>query len=186
MEGVWGPGGASTGFATSSQYDWDPHPVLFADGDDANRGYAARIVEMRATLTWTNGVNGGGDLGIGIGTPGGGPRYFEDRGDNIAAGQQTEATTLDVHALREHGILGAPSIHAGAATDSGYVAPFGLPYVLEIQARFDTARAAYASCLPGGTQDDNAGAGASVPGAGALAALAALAFAAGAARVAKR
>ena len=177
VDAVWGPGGASTGFATNSQYAWDPHAVPFAESDEANRGYAARITEMTVTLTWTNGLNGGGDLGIGVGPPVDGPRYFADGSTNIASGQQSETTTLSLDHLRAHGILGAPSIQVGAATDSGFVAPFGLPYTMHIEARFDTARAAFASCFGGG-RDDNAGAGASVPGQGALGAMLALSGAA--------
>lgn len=179
MDGVWGPGGASTGFATESQYQWDPHPVAFADSEEANRGYAARVTEMTVTLAWTNGLNGGGDLGIGLGPPEDGPRYFADDGNNVGSGQQSESTTVQLAELREHGILGAPSVQAGAATKSGFVAPFGLPYTMHIEARFDTARAAFASCNLASSQDDSDGLGAGVPGPGVFAALAVLGLVAG-------
>ena len=178
QHGVWGPGGASTGAATSSQYVWDPHPIAFGESEDANRGYSARVTEMTVSINWTNGLNGGGDLGIGMGPPEEGPRYFADDDENIASGQQSETTTLSLSDLREHGILGARSIQAGAATDSGFVAPFGLPYTMHVEARFDTARAAFASCNVASSQDDNDGLGANVPGQGALGAMLAMAAAA--------
>lgn len=164
IEGVWGPAAGSTGAVTESDYAWDPQLVPFADDADANRGYAARIVELRATLQWNNTPMGGGDLGIGLGPPSDGPRYFADTGNNIAAGAQTETAVLSLNELRDHGILGAPEVHAGAATDSAFAAPFGLPYALHIEALFDTARANLAACSFGMSADDNAGTGASVPG----------------------
>ena len=166
VDGVWGPGGASTGFATSSQYAWDPRLLTFGESDDANRGYAARITEMTLTIEWDNGLNGAGDLGIGIGSPDDGPSYFGDASTNVGSGRQSETVTLTLQELREHGILGARAIHAGAATDSGFVAPFGLPYTMHVEARFDTARAAFASCNVASSQNDNDGLGASVPGIG--------------------
>lgn len=52
MDGVWGPGAVSTGQVTSSQYEWDPHDVPFADTPEGDRGYAARIVELTVTVNW--------------------------------------------------------------------------------------------------------------------------------------
>ena len=174
MDAVWGPGGASTGEVTSSQFAWDPHEVPFGDTADARRGYAARIVELSVTLSWENSAMGGGDLGIGAGPPDDTPRYFEDAGQNIGPGAQTVRTTLGLQQLQEHGILGAPAIHLGAATDSGFVAPFGLPYTMLIEARFDTARAAFGACSSQGQQDDSDGLGASVPAWGPIGAVVAL------------
>lgn len=179
MDAVWNvPAGASTGFATSSDYAWDAHDVPFADSADANRGYAARIVEMTVTLEWSNSPMGAGDLGIGIGPPAEGPRYFADASENLAAGAQAERATVALQELREHDILGAPIIQAGAATDTAFVAPFGLPYAMRVEALFDTARASLAACSDARSTDDNAGVGASVPGQGALAAVLSLCAAA--------
>lgn len=165
MEGVWGPGAVSTGQVTSSQYEWDPHEIAFGASAEANRGYAARIVELTVTVNWTNSPpQAQGDLGIGVGPPGDGPRYFADGSENVGMGAQSETTTLSLDRLREHGILGAPSISAGAATDTGFLAPFGMPYTMRIEARFDTERAAFATCFGGGDQNDNDGIGAGVPG----------------------
>jgi hypothetical protein len=178
MDAVWGPGGASTGAVTNSQYAWDTHEVPFGSTEGAARGYAARIVEMRVTIDWTNGATGVGDLGIGAGPPEDGPRYFSDGRTNAATGAQQETTMLDVQTLREHGILGAPSIDVGAASETGFVAPFGLPYTIHVEALFDTARAALSACSFGARQDDNEGFGASVPGGATLVAVLGLAGAA--------
>lgn len=171
VDAVWAPGAASTGAVTNSQYSWDPHAAPFGESGEAARGYAARVVQLDLTVTWRNGANGAGDLGIGVGPPDDGPRYFSDKGRNVATGEQSESTVLDVSTLREHGILGASSIQAGAATETGFVAPFGLPYTLHIDALFDTARAAFAACGYANEQNDNDGFGAKAPNGGLLAAV---------------
>lgn len=171
MDAVWRPAAASTGAATESDYGWDPHPVEFGSTSEADRGYAARIVEMKVTIQWENGLNGGGDLGIGVGPPDEGPRYFHDASNDASPGARSESAVLQLSELAERGILGASSIEAGAATDSAFVAPFGLPYTMQIEARFDTARANLGSCNMGSSYSDNDGAGASVAGHGALAAM---------------
>lgn len=178
IDAVWGPGGASSGAVTNSQYAWDPHAAPFGETSDAVRGYAARIVELRVTIEWSNGATGAGDLGVGIGPPDDGPRYFSDASTNAAMGGQTETALLDVATLRDHGILGAPRIDLGGATQTGFVAPFGLPYTLHVEALFDTARAVLAACAFNAQQDDNDGFGASVPGGATLAAVLGLAGAA--------
>lgn len=174
VDSVWGPGAASTGAATSSQYGWDPQPAPFAASPDANRGYAARIAEMRITIEWTNGATSAGDLGVGIGPPDDNPTFFQDGGNNVGMGAQRESAVLSLQQLRDHGILGAPEIDVGAATKTGFVAPFGMPWTAHVEALFDTARAAYATCSRDPSQNDSDGLGASVPGQGALGAMLAL------------
>ena len=170
MDAVWGPGGASSGAVTESQYEWDPHEVTFAENSEANRGYSARIVEMQITIEWTNGAAGAGDLAVGVGPPEDGPRYFNDNGANAAPGQHSETAVISLNDLAERGIIGAGIIQAGAATQTAFVAPFGLPYTIHVDALFDTARAAFASCSRGGDASDNDGAGVNVPGQGTIAA----------------
>ena len=175
MDAVWAaPGAASTGEATSSDYAWDPHPVPFGSTTEAARGYAARIVELTVTVSWTNAPTGAGDLGVGAGPAGENPRFFEDAGNNVAPGAQSVRATLDVRQLEEHGILGAPAVVVGAATDSGFVAPFGLPYTMVVEARFDTALAAFGACSYRADADDSEGTGASVPAWGMIGAMGAL------------
>lgn len=167
MEAVWqGPAQGSTGTVTSSSYAWDPHDVPFGETEEANRAYAARIVEMTVTIAWSNDPMGAGDLGIGTGHEGDGPARFHDGGNNAAPGAQSESVTLSLSDLMEHGILGAPRIRAGAATDSAVVAPFGLPYAMHIEARFDRELAERAtSCgTVRGSASDNDGYGANTPG----------------------
>lgn len=171
MDAVWGPGSASSGVVTDSQYGWDPHEVAFGETPAANRGYAARIIEMRVTIEWTNGAMGSGDLGIGVGPPDDGPRYFQDGNDDATPGAKSEMAAIALRELAERGILGAPAIQVGAATDTAFVAPFGLPYTMHIEAIFDTARANLGACNMGGTQSDNDGAGVNVPGHGWIASI---------------
>lgn len=175
MDAVWGPGAASTGEVTSSDFAWDPHEVPFGDNADAARGYASRIVELTVVIDWSNGAMGSGDLGVGAGPIEENPRYFEDAGNNIQPGAQSVRATLGLQQLQEHGILGAPAVAVGAATDSGFVAPFGLPYTMHVEARFDTARAAFGSCNYAGGADDSDGLGTSVPAWGMIGAMGALA-----------
>lgn len=175
MDAVWGPGAASTGEVTSSRFAWDPHEVPFGASADASRGYAARIVELTVTVNWTNAPTAAGDLGVGAGPQGENPRFFEDGGEDIAPGPQSVQATLDVRQLEEHGILGAPAVLVGAATDSGFVAPFGMPYTMLVEARFDTALAAFGSCNYASGENDSAGPGASVPAWGMIGAMASLA-----------
>ena len=179
MEAVWqGPAQGSTGTITSSNYAWDAHDVPFGETDEANRAYAARIVEMTVTITWTNDPMGAGDLGIGTGHEGDGPAHFHDGGNNAAPGGQSESVTLGLSDLMEHGILGAPRIRAGAATDSAVVAPFGMPYEMHVEARFDRELAERAtSCgTVRGSASDNDGYGANTPGFGAMTGAGALAL----------
>lgn len=179
LNGTWSPGAASSGFVTSSQYAWDPVEVPFGDAEDTNRGYASRIVGLEVTLEWENGIDGVGDLGIGVGPqPGDGPTYFADGGENLGSGAQSESATLAAEDLAQHGILGPSPIHVGAATKSGYLAPFGLDYTLRISADFDAALAELSDCLNDGVDDDSEGVGVSVPGPGVVSALSLVALAA--------
>lgn len=171
MDAVWGPGEASSGRLTESQYGWDPHDVEFGATSEANRGYAARVVELIVRIEWTNGATGAGDLAVGVGPPDDGPRSFHDGNDDATPGAKSEMATLQLSELAEHGILGAPVIQVGAATDTAFVAPLGLPYTIHIEARFDTARANLGACSLGGSNSDNDGAGVNVPGHGWLAAI---------------
>ncbi len=176
-EDSWGPGAASSGVVTSSNYEWQPHAAQFGSTDDAHRGYAARIVELQVTLTWTNDQTGVGDLGIGIGNdPGSGPTFFHDNDNNAGQGEQTESVILNVQELIDHNIIGGVPIQIGPATQSGYVAPIGgLSYTMEINARFDAALADLKACQGGANIDDNEGIGVSTPGWGPVGAIAALA-----------
>jgi hypothetical protein len=163
----WGPGAVSSGFITDSQYAWQPADAEFGESIAAKRGYAARLVEITVTITWENGPNGVGDLGIGIGPdPGADPTFFHDNDQNVAAGIQTESVRLTVQDLVDHNIIGDFPIQIGAATQSGQLAPQGLAYTLQLEARFDSARAELARCQGGTNENDSDGVGVSVPSIG--------------------
>ncbi|HVL48184.1 MAG TPA: hypothetical protein VM889_06470, partial [Candidatus Thermoplasmatota archaeon] len=128
LEGALAPAGASPGAVTRSHYAWHPHKLAFAGDDTASRHYLARIVELKATLTWTNGLEGAGDLAIGLGPRREQPAYVHDGATDAAAGARTETTLLDADRLRREGILAAPEAHVGPATGTAFVGPFGLKY----------------------------------------------------------
>lgn len=158
LDAVWAtPAAGSPGTVTQGNYAWNPQIVPFGASDDANRGYAARIVEMAVTINWTNGPMSYGDLAVGVGHEEEGTAFFQDNGDNVPPGDHSELAMLDVGILQEHGILGAPMIRAGAASDSAFVAPFGMPYTMRIDARFDreiAERATSCGTVRGQSSDD--------------------------------
>lgn len=176
LDVVWGPGGASTGTVTNDDRLWDRHPLPFANDTAAERAYAARIVELTVEVSWVNGATAAGDLAVGVGTDDAQPALFADEGDNVAAGEQTESATFLVADLEEAGLLGAPALRVGAASDSVYFAPTGMPYHLRVDALLDTAQALYARCIGVGkpARDDGGLPGASVPAWGAIGAVGAL------------
>lgn len=179
VDAVWSPGGASSGVVTDNNYLWDPHELPFGDTAESRRGYAARALEIDITLNWTNGASGAGDLAVGIGGPGSQPGRFEDGGRNAGVGEQSERAVFDLAALEASGALGSPAIMAGAASETGFAAPFGLPYTMHVRALFDTAQASLERCLSVGEAPRDAGPpGASVPAAGVVTLLAVLAAAA--------
>lgn len=166
LDEVWpAPGGASSGAVTGNHYLWDAHAAPFGNGSDAQRGYAARIVELSVTVNWTNGATGSGDLAVGAGPPGSDPAFFHDGGANAALGAQSEAATMGLSQLASTRTLGAPTVMVGAASQTGVAAPFGLPYRLHVDALFDTARATEGGC--GASASDGGGVGAKVPAPGA-------------------
>ena len=187
LDALWGPGGASTGTLTQNNYLWDPHPLPFANGTEAERAYAARIVELTVSIAWVNGPTTMGDLAVGIGPPDEQPALFEDGDQNVAAGEQTESATFDVEDLVASDTLGSPGIRVGAASDSGYFAPMGLPYRIHVEAVLDAALGAFGRCIGLGAPASGGfgggggggGPGASVPGVGAVGLALALVVAAG-------
>lgn len=175
IDGTWGgPGAASTAAATRSAYAWDPAPLPFGEGD-AQRGYVQRVASLSARISWTNAPTSIADLGIGMGPSEDDPSFVADDADEAAPGAHEESFSLDADALREIGVLGSGESFIGPASDTGFVAPFGLAYTLEIRADFDTARAFFATCA-NGVQDSGGLPGASVPGWGSVGAIAAIAL----------
>lgn len=169
IEGTWGgPGAATTAAATRSAYAWKPEPMPFGDP-----GYVARLATLDAKISWSNGATAAGDLGIGVGPSADDPTFVADDANEATPGAHEERLALDAAQLREAGVLGARDAFIGPASDVGYLAPFGLPYTLEIEATFDAARAFFETCARDAQEKDGLP-GASVPGWGAIGAVAAL------------
>lgn len=173
---TWGPGAASTGKVTSTNYEWKPTEIPFSEDESTRKGYIARTATLHATLRWTNGPGGAGDLALGVGPVSSQPAHVEDATEDVAPGEHAEEISFDAARLREVGVLGAPTGYIGPATASGFIGPFGLSYVLEIEAGFDTAAAKAAACANEVQDESGDLPGASVP-LGWVAAPAALALA---------
>lgn len=169
IEGAWGPGAASTGVVTSSSYAWKPAPAPFTNDSDTLRAFAARIVELKVTVTWNNTMQGYGDLGIGVGPdPARDPTYFRNPTRDAQPGEHTETATLSAQDLVKHGIVAAPAVIVGPAVDAGFLAPQGLAYSVRVDARFEGTGDLGFPCgggqAGGRTVDDSKGVGAHVPG----------------------
>lgn len=160
--GTWAPAGASPGRISRSNYMWKPAEVQWGANAEARAGYVARLASMDATLTWTNGPTGGGDLALAIARAAGDPDYVGDADTPQAApGAHTEAHALGTAEIEEHGWPAGATLYVGPATATAFVAPFGLAYSIRSDARFDPfvdTRSFGANDSPG------AGAGAVVAG----------------------
>lgn len=146
-EGTWGPGGLSSGRATQNNYLWKPEILPFGESEETRKGYSARVARLHVRLSWETGVQGAGDLAIGLGSTEEQPAFVHDERNNVGPGRQAEEFDLNAGALKSEALLGSKELYVGPATQSGYVAPLGgLPYTMELEGEFDPAIAAEGEC----------------------------------------
>lgn len=170
MNGTLSPGALSTGEFTGGNYAWSGQNIPFPPA--AQRGYAARMTLLDATVGWSNdplsltNPGGMGDLAVAAGPDAQrDPTLFADSGTNTGLGPQQEELRRGSEELRTHSVQGAEQVFLGPATASGYSAPMGLPYTLHAQMEFDRALSDLDGCLyRSGQSDSGSGAGASIPG----------------------
>lgn len=136
-EASWDIAGASPGAVTGSDYDWEPREVSWGHNQEAREGYVERLAELRVTVNWTNGPDGGGDLAAAAGTSTGQPDLLEDAGDEATPGDHSEQLVADTSDIDEGGVPASSTLYVGPATDSAYVAPNDLAYTVHTEARFD-------------------------------------------------
>jgi hypothetical protein len=138
VNGTLGPGDLSGHRLGVGEFHWTPQEVQWGDTPEARAGYLERLVELHVRLVWMNGPAGGGDLGIGAGASGDDPQVIADAGENQALpGEHEETLHLGFPQVYDLGWREASTLHLGAGTGSGYVAPIGLGYTLEVTARFE-------------------------------------------------
>ncbi len=117
MGTIDGPG--QVGFQNAQ---WFPHEIAWVDPAQ----WLLRLQELRLELSWTNGPDGGADLGIGVGDAGG--FRYQNQAFQTSTGPQSETwspTGDDVRAQTMQGPL-----MAGPSISTLNAAPQGLDYAL--------------------------------------------------------
>jgi hypothetical protein len=136
--GSLSPAAASFHREGFNDFRWDPHALQFGAGDEARRGYAARLVLLNFTLAWENTPTAAGDLGIGVGRQTDQPDVVQDaNAQQLPPGRYEEKLALTLGDVRRAHWQSADALQAGAGTGTAYVAPAGLPYTLKVDAVFD-------------------------------------------------
>lgn len=135
--GKLAPAGASTRAADGNDVKWEPQKLYWSASPQVTKAYNARLVETNATLTWTNGPTGGGDLLIAGGRSAQRADAVQDSGSQASLGEQVERATVTLGAIDGAGWRMAELLYVGAGTGKAWAAPLGLEYKLVITGHFD-------------------------------------------------
>lgn len=135
--GTLGPGDVSGYRLGVDSYHWVPQDALFGASSEAQAAYMARLVELEVTLSWANSATGFGDLGIGAGASTGSPQVVADSDEQATPGEYEEALQLGFTDIYDLGWRDSQTLLIGPGTGTGYFAPIGLGYTLQVRARFE-------------------------------------------------
>lgn len=120
---------------------WSPQEVLVAGTAEGRAGYALRLVTLNATLAWTNGLAGGGDLALGIAGAPGEPDFYQDSDEMQATpGAHEESLRLSHGEFQRENWGEDARIFVGPAPGKAYAAPSGIDYVIHLEAVFGAPR----------------------------------------------
>lgn len=140
MNGTWGP--AAVGFDLwpyAEQAAWSPSPLTLDPDPETNQAMQTRIGGLDGRLLWENTATATADLGLMVASQGGGSVcYMQDEQRDLAPGPAQQTFVLPyfsdcVFILPEHIDHVTPPVEIGPATRSHLVAPFGLPYRIEME-----------------------------------------------------
>ncbi len=124
---------------------WDPQPIVFHEDPAIDQGYRDRLVGLQVQVAWTNDLSGLGDLAAAAGPSPDTIAEIEDSDSNASPGDQSETLIVEAGQLAEDGLRGAGALFAGPATQTGALAPGGLPYEISVTADFSGAGLAFAT-----------------------------------------
>ncbi len=115
---------------------WDPQAIVFHPDPATDQGYRDRLAGLQIQVGWSNDLNGVGDLSAAVGATADTLSARADDDMDAGTGDRSETLLLDQSGLADAGLIGAPALHAGPATDSGFLALGGLAYELNVSAQF--------------------------------------------------
>lgn len=133
LSGTTDRAGASLAFLIGDgNAQWYPEDVHLGKAPGAAAGYLARLAHLHATLNWTNGPTGFGDLALAAGPAQGRPTVVRDDSADVAVGGRMQAMDLSEGTLRSAHLEDSGALLLGPATRSGFAGVNGIPYTLHI------------------------------------------------------
>lgn len=122
---------------------WSPREVLVAGTPEGRAGYALRLISLNATLSWTNGLAGGGDLALGVAGSPDRPQFYQDSDQMQATpGAHEESLRISHGEFQRENWGEDPRLFVGPAPGKAYAAPSGIDYVIHLEAVFGAPREA--------------------------------------------